>query len=71
MAYKEEISTGMYRDLEKEQPINEGNWERKKRELFKRIAIRMEQLRIEREAEDQEVTRNLVKKIQREEKEER
>ena len=61
----------MYKGSREEPRKEEGNWEKKRRELIERVGMEKDQLRREMEVEDREAAENFVKKIEEKEKEER
>jgi len=60
------------RDWEKERPrIEQGRWERTRREALEKAGISKEQMRNERVAENQEMLETILESMERREKEER
>jgi len=69
---KKRIVKECIRDLERERPrMEEGRWERKRREVLERAGTNKEQIRNEREAGNQEMSETILKSIERKKKEER
>jgi hypothetical protein len=69
---EKKIVQACMKDLERSRPRKEeGNWEKKRRELIERAGMEKDQLKREMEAEDREAAENFVKRIEEKEKEER